>query len=571
MLKELSIRNFAIIDDLRIRFSGGLTIMSGETGAGKSIILNAVNLLLGSRASAELVRSGEDAAELEAFFEIGSGSKTALAMQTSGFETGDGLLIRRRISLKDGNRVYINDRLSTSQALIAITDNLASISGQHAHQGLLKPEQHLSILDQFAGLTRRRDRVGQLFRQLTALIKTHDRLIRTRQRQTEQIELLRFQENEITSAALAPGEDEQLETERRRLKHAEELYAAAYETIERLHGQDRAVNAELAEIHHRLEKSAGIDPALQAPASQLADIRYGLEDLVGELQRYMKTVQVDPGRLEGVEERLDTLVKLKRKYGGTIESVLETLASIQTDLAEVENIGDRIAETESALTATREELVGEATALSAARQKAAKKLSKRVEKELASLRMAETAFAVESVTIAADAHADPRQVDSGRLLTESGWDRAEFMIAPNVGEALKPLAAIASGGELSRVVLALKCILAASDAVETLVFDEVDAGIGGGTAEVVGRKLRELARYHQVICITHLPQIARFAEQHLKITKAVLAGRTRTEIRKLGKDDRQKEIARMLGGETITKATLAHARELLENESSRGR
>jgi DNA repair protein RecN (Recombination protein N) len=564
MLKELSIRNFAIIDDLRIRFSGGLTIMSGETGAGKSIILNAVNLLLGSRASAELVRSGEKAAELEALFEIGSGSKTAHAMQESGLDVEDGLLIRRRISLKDGNRVYINNRLSTNQALIAITDSLASISGQHAHQGLLKPEQHMNILDQFAGLAEKKHRVGRLFRQLTALIQTHDRLIQTQQRQTERLDLLRFQENEIKVAALAPGEDEQLEAERRRLKHAEELYAAAYEAIERLHGEDRAITAQLAEIHHRLEKSAEIDPALQPPVSQLADITYGLEDLVGELQNYLKTIHIDPGRLEGVEERLDTLVKLKRKYGGTIETVLETLASIQADLVDVENIGDRIAETESALTATKEQLVKKAAALSVERQGAAKRLSRRVEKELATLKMAETAFEAKLTTIAADSTSDPRQVDSGRQLTETGWDKAEIMIAPNVGEALKPLAAIASGGELSRVVLALKCILAARDAVETLVFDEVDAGIGGGTAEVVGRKLTELARYHQVICITHLPQIARFADQHLKITKTVSDGRTRTEIQGLDKDDRQKEIARMLGGEKITEATLEHARELLE-------
>jgi DNA repair protein RecN (Recombination protein N) len=564
MLKELSIRNFAIIDDLRIRFSGGLTIMSGETGAGKSIILNAVNLLLGSRASVELVRSGEETAELEALFEISPDSRTAHAMRESGLEVKDGLLIRRRISVKDGNRVYINNRLSTNQALIAITDNLASISGQHAHQGLLKPEQHLNILDQYAGLAQKRNRVSQLFRQLMASIKTHDRLLRTRQRQTERIELLRFQQNEIKSAALAPGEDEQLEAERRRLKYAEQLYAAAYEAIERLHGEDRAVTAQLAEIHHRLQKSAEIDPALQTPVTQLADISYGLEDLVGDLQNYLKTIHIDPGRLEGVEERLDTLVKLKRKYGGTLETVLGTLARIEADLVDVENIGDRIAETESALSATKEQLVEKATALSAERLEAAEKLSRQVEKELATLKMTETAFEAELATIAADSKSDARQVDSGRLITETGWDRTEFMIAPNVGERLKPLAAIASGGELSRVVLALKCILAASDAVETLVFDEVDAGIGGGTAEVVGRKLTELARYHQVICITHLPQIAKFAKQHLKITKTVSGGRTRTEIQALEKDDRQKEIARMLGGEKITAATLAHARELLE-------
>ena len=538
--------------------------MSGETGAGKSIILNAVNLLLGSRASAELVRSGENAAELEALFGIGADSKTANAMRENGFEIEDGLLIRRRISLKDGNRVYINNRLSTNQALVSITENLASISGQHAHQGLLKAEEHLNILDQFAGLLTKRDQVARLYDQLIELIKTQDELVQSRERQAEQMELLRFQENEIKSATLQVGEDEALEAEARRLKHAEVLYGSVYESIERLYGEDRSITAQLAEIRNRLLKSAEIDPALEAPTQSIGDISYRLEDVVGELQTYLNKIQIDPKRLEAVEERLDTLIKLKRKYGGTIESVLRRLDSIEGTLADVENISDRIAETESALAATREKLVKKADALSAGRRKAAKQLSRQVEKELSTLKMAETAFQVKLAAIPADERSDPRQVDSDRLLTDTGWDRSEFMIAPNVGEMLKPLAAIASGGELSRVVLALKCILAASDAVETLVFDEVDAGIGGGTAEVVGRKLTELSRYHQIICITHLPQIAKFASHHLKITKAVSDGRTRTEIKGLKDADRQKEIARMLGGEKITAATLEHAREMLK-------
>ena len=566
MLRELSIRNFAIIDDLRIRFSDGLTIMSGETGAGKSIILNAVNLLLGSRASAELVRSGEDTAELEALFGIGADSKTAHAMRENDIDIKDGLLIRRRISLKDGNRVYINNRLSNNQTLIAVTENLASISGQHAHQGLLRTEQHLNILDQFAGLMEKRDRVAQLYHQLIKQMRKHDELLQNRERQTEQIELLRFQENEIASAALVPGEDEELEGEHRRLKHAELLYGTVYEAIEKLYGEEHAINAQLANIRSSLAKSAEIDPALATPTESIEDINYRLEDVVGELQKYLHSVQIDPKRLEAVADRLDSLIKLKRKYGGTIEAALDNLESIQANLANIENIGEQIATIESELAATKTHLVRKADALSAARKKAAKKLSGRVEKELSTLKMAETAFQVELAPIPAEDRSDPRQVDSNRLLTEAGWDRSEFMIAPNIGEKLKPLATIASGGELSRVVLALKCILAVSDAVETLVFDEVDAGIGGGTAEVVGRKLTDLARHHQIICITHLPQIAKFANHHLRISKGVQNGRTRTEINNLNPGDRQKEIARMLGGERITAATLEHAREMLKKK-----
>ena len=566
MLKELSIRNFAIIDDLRIRFSDGLTIMSGETGAGKSIILNAVNLLLGSRASAELVRSGKDTAELEALFGIGPVSKTADTMRENDFDLKDGLLIRRRISMKDGNRVYINNRLSTNQTLKAVTENLASISGQHAHQGLLKTEQHLNILDQFAGLMEKRDRVTQLYHQLIQLMRTHDKLLQSQSRQAEQIELLKFQENEIKSSALVVGEDEELEGERQRLKHAEVLYGSVYEAIEKLYGEERAINAQLAGIRSGLSKSADIDPALESPAKFIEDISYRIEDLVGELQQYLKTIRIDPKRLEAVEERLDTLIKLKRKYGGTIEAVLENLESIQANLAYVEDIGEQIIQIQSELTEIKTKLVKKAGTLSAERRKAAEKLSKKVEKELATLKMAETDFQVKLTTILAEDRSDPRLEDSNRLLSETGWDRSEFMIAPNVGEMLKPLATIASGGELSRVVLALKCILAASDAVETLVFDEVDAGIGGGTAEVVGRKLTELARFHQIICITHLPQIAKFANHHFRINKAVHDGRTRTEIKGLDAKDREKEIARMLGGEEITEATLEHAREMLKKK-----
>jgi len=564
MLKELSIRNFAIIDDLRIRFSDGLTIMSGETGAGKSIILNAVNLLLGSRASADLVRSGEEAAELEALFSIAAGSKTAETMADHGFEFQEGLLIRRVISLRNDNRVYINDRLSTIQTLVAITENLASISGQHAHQGLLRAEQHLTVLDQFAGLMPLREKVGRGFQQLLRLIKAHDELLRSKERQVEQTELLRFQHNEIQRAGLQAGEDAELEAERRRLKHAEALYGSVYTAVDTLYGEDGAVNEKIASVRGQLEKSAEIDPALQPHAETLADMIYRIEDLAAELQGYLNTVHIDQGRLEAVEERLDTLTRLKRKYGGSIEAVIEKRDAIQAQLADVENIAERIKAAESELGEQRARLVENARTLSAQRHEAAQKLSRRVEKELATLKMSGTAFQVRLAPVAAGERSDPRQTEADKLLTESGWDQAEFMIAPNVGEALKPLATIASGGELSRVVLALKCILAASDAVETLVFDEVDAGIGGGTAEVVGRKLNELSRYHQILCITHLPQIAKFAGEHLQIAKDISRGRTRTSIHRLTESARQKEIARMLGGEKITAATLEHARELLK-------
>lgn len=564
MLKELSIHNFAIIDDLRIQFEDGLTIMSGETGAGKSIILNAVNLLLGSRASADLVRSGTETAELEALFEISSASKTATTMRDHGYDVDEGLLIRRLISPKNGNRVYINNRLATIQSLITITENLASISGQHAHQGLLKPEKHLTILDQFAGLIPLRDKVGRQYRQILELIKTHDDLTRSQKRQVEQTELLRFQLNEIDSAGLQTGEDEQLEAERLRLKNAEALYGSVYNAVATLYSEEGAVNEQVGEVRRRLQKSAEIDPALKSAAESLADMGYRIDDLASELQGYLNTVHIDQKRLESVEERLDTLTRLKRKYGDTLEAVIQKGDQIKATLSGVESIADRIEAIEVKLTDTKAKMAKMALKLSAERNRAAKRLARKVEKELATLKMDGTAFEVRIEAVTADDRSDARLVVDKKLLTESGWDLSEFRISPNVGEELKPLATVASGGELSRVVLALKCILAASDAVETLVFDEVDAGIGGGTAEVVGRKLTELSQFHQILCITHLPQIAKFAREHLLIAKDVSRGRTRTGIQRLDDSSRQKEIARMLGGEKITAATLEHARELLE-------
>jgi DNA repair protein RecN (Recombination protein N) len=563
MLKELSIRNFAIIDDLQIDFSGGFTILSGETGAGKSIILNAVNLLLGSRAAAELVRTGAESAELEALFQISSNSNVARIMSANGYDPAEGLLIRRLISRSDNNRVYVNGRLATLGLLTTITENLASISGQHAHQGLLKEDQHLLILDQFGGLMPLRRQVHEAYHQILPLIDKLKRLETIRKRQSEHLELLEFQRNEITAADLTPGEDEALEQERLRLKNAEALYQTVYGSIEALYGESGSVLERLLEVKKNLATAGQIDSHLKATAESLASASYQIEDLTDELRAHLNLIQMDDQRLEAVEERLDTLNKLKRKYGGSLEAVGSQLETIEDELSKVENIGHQIREVEETLVKLHDQLSGRVRHLSQKRAATAKKLALKVVAELGSLNMSQTQFQALIQPLAADEKTNPYLTAQENMITEAGIDRATFMIAPNPGEELKPLAGIASGGELSRVVLALKAILAETDAVETIVFDEVDAGIGGGTAEVVGRKLSELARHHQVICITHLPQIAKFGEHHFSIAKHVSDGRTLTTIQPLNKKDRTKEIARMLGGEEITQTTLAHARELL--------
>ena len=564
MLKELSIRNFAIIDDLQIHFSEGLTILSGETGAGKSIILNAANLLLGSRASADMVRTGAQDAELEAFFQIAGSSRAANIMVEHGYASPDGLLVRRIISRSDANRVYINGRIATIQLLNAITENLASISGQHVHQLLLKEEQHLLILDQFGGLIPLRDEVSAYFHQMLPLLEKLEELNTIKQRQAEHIELLEFQLKDITTVNPARGEDNVLEQERVRLKNAEELYQVVYNSIETLYSASGSVIENLVNVKKNLERISQIDPQLKSKSAKLSDTTYQIEDLIEGLRSYLNSIQMDEKQLEAVEERLDTLNKLKRKYGGSIDAVLDKRKSIEQDLAGVENIADSIKDTETEISELHRKLTDRALSLSRKRKETADRFAKKVINQLATLMMSKTDFKASLQPMAADEKTNPYLTANHQMISETGIDRATFLIAPNVGEALKPLASIASGGELSRVVLALKALLAKTDSVETVVFDEVDAGIGGGVAEVVGKKLADLANHHQVICITHLPQIAKFGGQHYRISKQVVKGRTRTSIDQLSDEDRYKEIARMLGGEKITQATLEHAREMLE-------
>jgi len=565
MLQELSIVNFAIIDDLNISFSDGLTILSGETGAGKSIIINAVNLLLGMRATARLIRTGAETAELEALFHIIPGSRVAQIMEAHGYEASEDLLIKRIISRSDRHRTYINGRLATIQLLTSTTEYLASISGQHAHQGLLKEEENLRVLDQFGGLMPLRSEVFRCYHEILPLIQKLQGLKATRDRQAEHMDLLEYQRKEIIETNIIYGEDSALEKERIILKNSETLFQTIGGSIEEIYSSEGAIVERISSVEKLLDKAAAIDPELSLKTENLADITFQLTDIADELRTYQDNIQIDENRLEEIEARLDTLQRLKRKYGGSLESVNSHLESIEKELSGVENISETIAETGVTLSRLHSKIVDLAHKLSVKRNQAAEILAKKMEKELATLQMSQAKFQVALQIIPADGAPDPYLKDNECSICETGIDRAEFLIAPNVGEPLKPLASIASGGELSRVVLALKAILAETESVETVVFDEVDAGIGGSVAEVVGKKLASLAGHHQIICITHLPQIARFGDHHFRILKHVSHGRTRTTIRRLGPKERINEIARMLGGVKITRATLAHAREMLES------
>jgi DNA repair protein RecN (Recombination protein N) len=563
MLRELSIHNFAIIEDLRIRFNKGLTILSGETGAGKSIIINAVNLLLGSRASASLIRTGEESAELEALFELSLESETAALLKAQGDDPADGLLVRRVISRNNRHRLYLNGRLATMQLLKQATGNLASISGQHAHQHLLKEDLHLSLLDQFGGLMPLRERVREAFDHLVPLLNRRRKLRQQRDQRDERMELLQYQSDEISAAAIEPEEDAYLEAERTRLRNAEQLCQVVAGSIEGLYSSPGAAVERIGEVRKAVVSAARLDAGLTSMGERLEETVYQLEDICDRLRDYGRSLEVEGGRLAEVEERLDLLNRLKRKYGGTLAAIGTHLEEIQTELKAVEHMDSDLEALEDEIIRARDELIAQSLTLSKRRRKQAAGLAERIEAELGALKMTPARFQVAVSQPQAESVGEPDLVHDGVALSERGLDRAQFQIAPNVGEAIRPLASIASGGELSRVVLALKAILAKTDAVQTIVFDEVDAGIGGEVAEIVGGKLDQLAGHHQVICITHLPQIAKFGRSHFKIVKKVVKGRTTTTIQALDREARVAELARMLGGVEITETTRAHAREML--------
>jgi DNA repair protein RecN (Recombination protein N) len=564
MLAQLTITDFAIIESLSVTFSGGSNILSGETGAGKSIIINAVNLIVGGRVSPDLIRTGSDMAVVEALFQVPEGSPLIGSLAEMDIPFNGEVLIKRTISKGGKSQVRINGSLATLHMLSKLGPNLISVSGQNEHQLLLSPDNHLYVLDDFGELTRDRLRFGTAYRDYYTLRERMEKLRDLLKREEEQRELTQFQIREIEDAKLVSGEDRELEEERRRLVHAEGLREIVFKGYHTLYEKDDSILSTLSMLTKEMDRGTSMDPNLEQFRQGLESVQAQVEDLGLELRDLYSRLKVDPRRLEQVEERLELIRRLKKKYGSTIEEILafhEELSQRSYQLAQKQ---EELKKGEVELKEKWENLVTLAIRLSEKRHEVAKDLEHRVEEELNQLGMSGTKFKIEFSSEAPTGSAVSKDLPESAV-GPGGLDSVEFLIAPNVGEDLRPMARIASGGELSRIMLALKAILARSSSVETLVFDEIDSGIAGATAAIIGEKLRSLARYHQIVCITHLPQIASSGELHFLVEKRVSEGRTRTHITPLGREERINEIARLLGGKTISEKTLAHAREMLSS------
>ena len=548
MLTDLTIKNIAIIDTLHIAFNAGLTVLTGETGAGKSIIIDAVGLIMGNRASGDLIRSGEEEAVVEALFDISDHRHIRELLSAAGFECETELLIKRSLPRSGKNKIFINGSMATLALLSDIAPRLINIYGQHDSQTLLKPENHLRLLDTFAGIGDQRQQFTNHFVQLASVREQLSGLEHAEREAERRLDLLSYQSEEIAKAALKPGEEQQLEEQRQLLAHAEKLQSVSCEAFDRLYGGDGALLGQLKRISNSIIELSTIDPSLQDTAASLEGAYLQLEDASITLRDYSSRIESDPATLQQIDDRLDHIGRLKKKYGSTPEEILAYKAGIDEELKLLLGREQSKQALEAEQIRLSEELTHLGGELTAARRCAATKLKHALESEAHQLAMK---GAIIEPTL--EPLAEPRS---------SGFERVEFLFSPNPGEIPRPLTKIASGGELSRLMLAIKQVLPDSD-VPTLVFDEVDTGIGGATSELVGRKLKNVAACQQVLCITHLPQVAACANHQLRVEKLITNGRTTTRILDLSHDERTRELARMLAGATITDSALNHAAEML--------
>ncbi len=555
MLLELRIKDFAIIEGLNVSFGPGLNIFTGETGAGKSIILDAIALILGDRASNDLIRANKDEAQVEALFDITGNRNLGGVLKEAGIEAAKELVIKRVIQKAGRNKIYINGGLATLVTLTEVGRRLIDIYGQSEHQSLTRPEEHVEVLDAFGDFGKLRDYMAECHREYASIKKEYDSLTNDSKSSEEKRELLAFQLKEIEDAAIAPGEDAELKKLKDKLQNSEKIKAVTAEAERGLYSDPGSVIERLGSMIKALKELAKVDDKLAKTAAALEASLFQLEDSERFLRDYSDSIEADPEALEKVAARLDLVIKIKRKYGPEIEDVLGRKASFEKELKNLSNFEERLKALDSSLKSAREKAATAANNLSEARKAAAKEFEAKVQEELATLGMKGSVFEV-----IIDTEKNP---DGSARFNEKGSDRVSFFISTNPGEGIKPLARIASGGELSRIMLSMKSVTA-SGRVPTLIFDEIDNGVGGAMAQVVGMKLKEVARSNQVLAITHLPQIAAFADRHYGVSKQAQSGRTVTSVKELSKEESVEHISFMLGGMKVTDTSRKQAVELME-------
>jgi DNA repair protein RecN (Recombination protein N) len=538
MLRLLRIRNLAVIEAVEVELEPGFNVLTGETGAGKSILVEAVGLLLGARASADLVRTGETQATIEAIFEDA--------------DEGE-VIVRREVTSQGRSRSFIDGTLATAGALRELADRLVELHGQHEHQSLLDPLTHLPLVDESAGLDALLQPVATAWTSMRRLREQRDRARMDGREKAARLDLIAFQLGEIEKAALRPGEDEELATSRLVLANAERIRRLCEESYATLYESDQAVLSGLAQVWKRVAELATIEPKFADQLDSRESIKSQLEDMAFLLRRYGDEIDASPVRLQQVEDRLASIERLKRKYGPTLEDVIATGAALAREREMLTRSAEAVEDLDRMLAEARQRYLDLARDLSRRRRTASKLFASQVEAHLAQLAMVRTRFEVRFSAEEADED----------VWNERGIDQAEFFVSPNVGEDLRPLARIVSGGELSRLMLTLKTMAAIGGAGKTLIFDEVDAGIGGEVAEIVGRKLQQLGQRFQVVCITHLPQIASRASTHYHLEKSIRGRRTVTAVQRLDAAGRIEEISRMIGGRSVSEPVRASARQML--------
>lgn len=551
LLAEISIKNFAIIEALTISFKKGLTVLTGETGAGKSVIIDAISLLVGGRGSTEFVRHGEEKAEIEGLFLIEKGHPCYEKAFQFGIEIEEGMVVLQRTLYKTGKSVCrINGKLVTISILREIGSTLVDIHSQHEHQDLMNEQKHLHLLDQFGGqeIQQALQEYRTIYDEFEKTLFTLKRLNQNEQEMAQRLDLLKFQANEIQEANLNLHEDEQLEEEKRKLANFERLYESLQLTYDTLRGENKALDWLSLAMNH-IQEAAELDRQLDSESETISNSYYALEDLSVSLRNLLDSMEYDPQRLDFIEERLNTIYRLKRKYGKTIEDILEYASKIEEEIEEIENRESHIHQLLKQKDLLEKDLEIEGKNLSILRKKAAKTLTESIHRELKELFMEKTIFEVKF---------------ERNDFKKDGIDQVEFYLSTNPGEPLKPLSKVASGGELSRIMLALKSIFSKHQGVTSIIFDEVDTGVSGRVAQAIGEKIFKVAYHSQVLCISHLPQVAAMADHHMYITKKVEKNRTKTFLQELNDTDRMKEIARMISGAEITEVTEKHAKEMIE-------